>query len=40
MRKSNAFYKKIQKTGEIVEFSKLKGKDLENWVESSFKKTS
>jgi DNA polymerase-3 subunit delta len=38
VKKSNALYKKIKKFGEIVEFTKLKGRDLEMWVENSFKK--
>lgn len=38
VRKSNLLYKKIKKFGDIVEFNKLKGRDLEAWVENSFKK--
>ncbi|QQY80451.1 DNA polymerase III delta subunit [Keratinibaculum paraultunense] len=38
IRKSNALYKKIAKVGDVIEFKKLRGQDLNNWVENSFKK--
>ena len=37
IRKSNALYKAIDKKGDIVEFSKLRGKDLDGWIQNSFK---
>ena len=38
IRKSNALYKRIDKFGDIVEFTKLKGSDLDKWIADSFKK--
>jgi len=38
LRKSNPLYKKIKKYGDIVEFTKLRGSDLDNWIINSFKK--
>ena len=38
IKKSNALYKAINKVGGVVEFTKLKGKDLDTWIENSFKK--
>ncbi len=38
IRKSNALYKKINKFGDIVEFTKLRGGDLDKWIVDSFKK--
>ena len=38
IRKTNPLYKKINKVGDVVEFNKLKGKDLNDWIEKSFKK--
>ncbi|GFN34724.1 DNA polymerase III subunit delta [Tepidimicrobium xylanilyticum] len=38
INKSNALYKSIINSGELVEFAKLKGNDLNDWVEKSFKK--
>lgn len=38
IRKSNPLYKKIQKYGDVVEFTKLRGRDLDKWVADSFKK--
>lgn len=37
VNKSNAIYKSINKVGDIVEFHRLKGKDLSNWIENRFK---
>lgn len=36
--KRNALYKRIKKVGEAIEFTKLKGKDLDDWIQGSFKK--
>jgi DNA polymerase-3 subunit delta len=36
--KRNALYKRIKKVGETIEFTKLKGKDLDDWIQDSFKK--
>lgn len=38
IRKSNPLYKKIAKVGDVIEFKKLRGQDLNHWVEDSFKK--
>ncbi len=38
MKKSNKLYKKILKIGDVIEFKKLRGQDLNNWVENNFKK--
>ena len=38
IRKSNSIYKTINKVGDIVEFKKIRGMDLENWISHSFKK--
>ena len=38
IRKSNALYKRINKYGDVIEFTKLKGMDLDNWIEETFKK--
>ncbi|WP_236914917.1 DNA polymerase III subunit delta [Clostridium sp. Cult2] len=37
IKKSNALYKAINRAGGIVEFTKLRGIDLDNWVQNSFK---
>ncbi len=37
VKKSNPVYKSIKKVGDIVEFNRLKGKDLSAWVENEFK---
>ncbi|MCK9443144.1 MAG: DNA polymerase III subunit delta [Tissierellaceae bacterium] len=37
LKKTTKLYKSIKKQGGIVEFSKLKGKDLNSWVEKEFK---
>ena len=37
INKSNALYKAINKVGDVVEFTKLKGRDLDNWVKGKFK---
>lgn len=37
-KKSNQIYKSIKKAGDIVELKKLKGRDLDKWIENSFKK--
>lgn len=34
--KTNSLYKAIKKVGDIVEFKKLRGKDLNSWVEKKF----
>lgn len=36
--KSNSLYKSIKKVGDLVEFNKLRGSDLDKWVEDKFKK--
>lgn len=36
--KSKAIVKAISKTGEVVEFNKLKGNNLNEWIENTFKK--
>ncbi|MBZ2175751.1 DNA polymerase III subunit delta [Schnuerera sp. xch1] len=38
VRKSNVLYKSIKKTNGIVEFKKLKGKDLDTWIQNKFSK--
>ena len=38
VRKSNVLYKRINKFGDAVEFTKLKGRDLDKWIVDSFKK--
>ncbi|HSH34717.1 DNA polymerase III subunit delta [Schnuerera sp.] len=40
VKKSNALYKSINKVGGVVEFTKLRGKDLDTWIENSFKKNN
>ncbi|HHV45694.1 MAG TPA: DNA polymerase III subunit delta [Tissierellia bacterium] len=37
VNKSNRVYKSISKVGDVVEFHRLKGKELNLWVESRFK---
>lgn len=37
IKKSNPVYKSIKKVGDIVEFNRLRGKDLSTWVENRFK---
>lgn len=36
--KRKALIKSIKKSGEIIEFTKLKGRDLNNWINKAFKK--
>ena len=36
--KSKSIVKTIGKTGEVVEFNKLRGKDLNDWISNTFKK--
>ena len=38
IKKTNSLYKAINKVGDVVEFKKLRGRDLDNWIEDSFKK--
>lgn len=38
VNRGSALYKAIKKHGDIVEFNKLKGRDLDLWVENGFKK--
>ena len=38
IRKTNPLYKAISKVGDVVEFKKLRGKDLDDWIQDSFKK--
>ena len=38
VHKTNALYKSIKKVGDIVEFNKIRGNDLNRWVENTFKK--
>lgn len=38
VRKSNALYKRVKKFGDIVEFKKLRGRDLDSWIMGQFKK--
>lgn len=38
IRKSNGLYKAINRVGGIVEFKKMRGRDLDNWIQNSFKK--
>lgn len=38
IRKSNRLYKKITNVGDAIQFKKLRGQDLNQWVENSFKK--
>lgn len=37
VRKNNALYKTINQLGQVVEFNKLRGRDLDNWIENKFK---
>ncbi|NLX61300.1 MAG: DNA polymerase III subunit delta [Tissierellia bacterium] len=36
VKKSSPVYKSIRKVGDVVEFNRLRGKDLNTWVENSF----
>ena len=38
IRKSNPLYKIIAKVGDVIEFKKMRGQDLNLWVENSFNK--
>lgn len=38
IKKNNALYKRINKFGHVVEFDKLRGRDLDNWIIKAFKK--
>lgn len=40
IRKNNALYKTIGQVGQVVEFKKLKGRDLDNWIENKFKENN
>lgn len=36
VRRNNALYKTLGKSGQVVEFNKLRGRDLDNWIEGKF----
>ncbi len=37
LKKTSSLYKNVKKYGQVVEFDKLKGKDLSTWIEGKFK---